>query len=210
MLIEYNSPQQFLADNEPFLEKKEIENNLILGLCNAFSDKTQKQEGCVFISAFDDNVLKAASIKTAARAIVASESNEPRLIKELADHYLEKNIDIKGVFGGQAYAETFANFYTDRHVIDMTLIVHELTTINELPLAKGKFEMAENKDIDPVTQWSMTFEEEKDPAVRRSREQVLNATRHKIASGDIFATSPSPNSWTSDLNDQSSGIGALK
>jgi predicted GNAT family acetyltransferase len=117
---------------------------------------------------------------------VTSESDDPRFIKELADYYLQKNIDIKGVFGAQAYANEFANFYSNRHIIDMTLIVHELTRINELPLAKGKFQMAEEKDADLVTQWSMTFEEEKDPAVRRSKEQVLKATQHKIASGDIF------------------------
>jgi hypothetical protein len=32
MIIEYRSPGLFLADGETFLEKRELENNLILGL----------------------------------------------------------------------------------------------------------------------------------------------------------------------------------
>jgi hypothetical protein len=55
----------------------------------------------------------------------------------------------------------------------MALIVHRLTAVNKLPLASGKFEMADNNDVDLPATWSMAFEEEKDPAVRKSEEQVL-------------------------------------
>ena len=182
MIVEYQSPQLFLNDSEPFLEKKEIENNLILGICNGFTEQRPAPDGCIFINAFSGNEVKAASIKTAAKAIIAGDAN----IKELAGYYREKNIDLKGVFGESAYVGEFSDFYGRQPFVDMTLIVHKLTTINKMPLAPGRFEMADSQDAALIAAWSMTFEEEKDPAVRKSKEEVLKITESKIASGDIF------------------------
>ena len=80
-MVEYPSPQLFLDDCEPFLAKREIANNLILGICNGFADKTRAQEGCVFISAGSGKDVKAASIKTAAKAIIAAEPNTKPYVK---------------------------------------------------------------------------------------------------------------------------------
>jgi predicted GNAT family acetyltransferase len=186
MIVEYKTPQLFLADNEFFLEKREMENNLILGICNGFADKTKVQEGCVFISAVDGSGIKAASIKTAAKAIIAGETTDNRYTKELADYYRERDIGLKGVFGEDPYVSWFSFFYGKQPAIDMTLLVHRLTAVNKLPVAPGRFEMANYKDVDLVTAWSMVFEEEKDPAVRKSKDQVLKATQDKIAAGDVF------------------------
>jgi uncharacterized protein len=186
MIVEYRSPALFLADNEKFLEKRELENNLILGLCNAFADKTQVQENCVFINAFDGSDVKAASIKTAAKAIISCETDENIYIRELAAHYRINNIDLKGVFGEAPYVSEFSNGYGKQPFIDMTLIVHRLTVVNKLPRASGKFEMADSNDVELLAAWSMVFEEEKDPAARKSEEQVLKITQSKIAAGDVF------------------------
>ena len=97
MIVEYRSPGLFLAASEKFLEKRELENNLILGLCNGFADKTQEQENCVFINALDGYVVKASSIKTAAKAIISCQTTQNIYIKELAAHYRTNNIDLKGV-----------------------------------------------------------------------------------------------------------------
>jgi predicted GNAT family acetyltransferase len=186
MIVEYKSPLLFIEDSEHFLEKKEIENNLILGICNGFADKTQVQEGCVFINAFSGSNVKAASIKTAAKAIIAGEAKMNIYIKELADYYRENHIDLKGVFGENFYVNEFSEFYGKQQFVDMVLIVHRLTTVNKFPLAPGKFEMANSYDVDLIAEWSMTFEDEKNPAVRKSKEQVLKITQSKIASGDVF------------------------
>ena len=186
MIIEYKSPQQFLDNTAHFLEKRELENNLILGLCNGFADKTQIQEGCVFINASLGNKVKAASIKTAAKAIIAGETKKTIYIKELANYYLENNIELKGAFGENFYVNEFCDFYGKQPFIDMELIVHRLTTVNKLPLATGKFEMADSNDLDLITEGSMTFENEKSPAVRKSKEQVLKITQNKIALGEVF------------------------
>jgi uncharacterized protein len=186
MIVEYRSPGLFLADSEKFLEKRELENNLILGLCNGFADKTQEQENCVFINALDGHVVKASSIKTAAKAIIATETTQNIYIKELAAHYRTNNIDLKGVFGEAPYVNVFSQGYGKQPFVDMALIVHRLTAVNKLPLASGKFEMADNKDVDLLATWAMVFEEDKDPAVRKSQEQVLKITQSKIAAGDVF------------------------
>jgi hypothetical protein len=134
MIVEYRSPQLFLADSEKFLEKRELENNLILGLCNGFADKTQVQENCVFINAFDGLVIKASSIKTAAKAIISCETEENIYIQELAAHYRTADIDLKGVFGEAPHVNEFSQGYGKQPFIDMALIVHRLTAVNNYPL----------------------------------------------------------------------------
>ena len=186
MIVEYRSPQLFLADTEQFLEKREIENNLILGLCNGFADKTKEQEGCVFISAFDGPAIKAASIKTAAKAIIACDMDEPGYTKELAAHYRKNKIDLKGVVGEEPYVNEFSHGYGKQPYVDMTLLVHRLTAVNKLPRAPGTFGKADIGDADLIATWSMTFEEEKNPAVRKNNEQLLKITQDKIAAGDVF------------------------
>jgi uncharacterized protein len=193
MIVEYKSPKLFLEDSEYFLEKRELENNLILGICNGFADKSQIQEGCIFINAISENTVKAASIKTAAKAIIAAETETESYIGELAGYYRENNIDLKGVFGENAHVYEFSDFYGKQPFVDMALMVHSLTRVNNLPLASGKFERADHNDLDLVVESSMTFEDEKSPAVRKSKEQVLITSQRMVAAGDVFK-------WTDGRN----------
>lgn len=193
MIVEYRTPQQFLDASEPFLEKRELENNLILGLCNGFTNKNKVQDGCVFINAFEGKEIKASSIKTAAKAIITAETNDPVYIQELAGHYQKNNIELKGVFGEEPFTSDFSHFYGKQPFVDMALIVHQLTKVNQLPLAAGKFEQAGENDVELIARWSMTFEAEKKPEVRKTMEQLVEITQAKIATGDIFKWTHSEN-----------------
>ena len=88
-IISYKTPQGFLDSTAEILEERELENNLILGVCNGFADKTKVHDGCVFINAVADNHIQASSIKTISKAIITGTTKDIRHIKSLADYYID-------------------------------------------------------------------------------------------------------------------------
>jgi predicted GNAT family acetyltransferase len=186
MLVSYQTPQQYLDATLSMLHQRELENNLIIGVCNGFADTTQPQPNCVFINVFDDDEIKATSIKTLAKAIVASNTQDTVYLKELADYYIQENIDLKGAIGEHACTAAFSDYYGKPYITEMELIIHQLTSVTNLPISEGRFEMADMTDFDAISKLAYTFEEEKKPASRASMEHVYQLTQSRIAAGDIF------------------------
>jgi len=182
----YKTPQQFLDDTELILEQKEIENNLILGICNGIADKTAEFKDSVFINCFDDQQIQATSIKTISKAIVAGTTSNAAHIKALADYYLDRQIDLTGIIGESFYASSFSKFYGKNQVDEATLIIHQLTSVNDLPLKSGNLVIANEDDIELVTDWTIKFEEDAQTFPQKPRGQILLSTRNMIASGRIF------------------------
>ncbi len=182
----YKTPQGFLDDTEKILEQKELENNLILGLCNDFADKTREYNTCVFINSIADNQIQASSIKTISKAVVAGTTKNVQDIKVLADYYLDNGINLTGAFGESFYSTEFSNFYGKRQVAERTMIVHKLTSVNNLPWAAGSLEVANEKDIDLVAEWTKLFEEDAKTFPRKSSEEIMRNTQRMIGTGNIF------------------------
>ena len=182
----YQTPQQFLDDTAELLERREVENNLILGICHSLADKTKLYEGCVFINSFDGKKIQATSIKTISKAIVSGNTKDTRHIKNLAEYYLDNNIDLTGVVGESFCSTGFSKFYGKKQVGEKVLIVHRLASVNDLPSASGKFEPANTDDIDLISNWTVNFEKEAQTFPVKSKEQSLKTTRIRVSSDSMF------------------------
>lgn len=182
----YTTPQDFLDETLILLQEKELDNNLIIGLCNGFEDKTKVQEGCVFINTICNEKIVASSIKTLSRAIVCSYTKDEQYIKPLADFYLQHGISVSGVFGDEFSSSAFLNYYGKKQKNAKTLIVHQLSRINDLPLSSGKLVLADEGDLDLLTDWTMNFEADVQSFFLQSRETAYKNTLAKIKAGSIF------------------------
>ncbi|HEX3768998.1 MAG TPA: GNAT family N-acetyltransferase [Puia sp.] len=186
MISVYHSAKEYLEASQQMLEERELENNLILGLCNALAEKNSAEENYDFVNAFESGRIMATSINTIGRAIVSCSSEDTRSVKELADYYLKQNIGLKGVFGEIIPATVFARFYGSGFATDMTMIVHRLSRVNDLPVVSGLFRAAENEDVELIVDWTTRFKKEEDPVYQMSRDEMLNMVRSGIASGNFF------------------------
>ena len=182
----YNTPKEFLGDSEKILEQRALENNLILGICNGFADKSKVYDGCVFINAFANNQIQASSIKTISKAIVSGTTQDIHHIKSLADYYLDKGIHLSGAIGESFYSIEFSKFYGKGQVGARTLIVHKLVSVNSLPIAPGNLVPAILNDIDLLTDWIINFEEDTQTFPKQSRAQILKSTQARVELGDFF------------------------
>src|ERR1700733_13973697 len=186
MISVYNSAKEYLEASQQMLEERELENNLILGLCNAIIEKNSPEEGCVFVNAFESGRIMSTSINTIGRAIVSCSTEDTRSVTELAEYYLKQNIRLTGVFGEINRATSFARSYGSGFATDMSLIVHRLSRVNDLPVVSGSFRAAENEYVELIMNWTTRFKKEADPAYQMSGDEMLNMIRSGIASRNFF------------------------
>ena len=106
-IVSYNTPQAFLDATESVLEQKELENNLMLGICYGFEDKMKVYDQCVFINSIEADQIQASSIKTIAKVIVTGSTKNTAQIRPLADYYLDQGIEVYGAIGETFYATEF-------------------------------------------------------------------------------------------------------
>lgn len=182
----YTTPQQFLDATESTLEQHELENNLLLGICNGFADKSTPQKGCIFINTLEDGQVLASSIKTAVKAIVSSVTNDPLHIKALSDYYRANEVDLAGAVGERFYAAAFSEAYGKPVTGAVNMIVHKLTTVNQLQSASGHLELAEEADTALLTDWVIRFEKEVHVSPAQPRETVLKSVQTRIHAGNFF------------------------
>src|SRR4029077_20718255 len=95
-------------------------------------------------------------------------------------------IRLKGVFGEINPATSFARFYGCRFATDMTMIVHRLNRVNDLPVVSGSFRTAMNEDLEMIMDWSLRFKKEADPAYPMREDENLKMVRSGIANRDFF------------------------
>ncbi len=186
MICVYHSAKQYLEASQQMLEERELQNNLILGLCNAIIEKNLPAKDCVFINAYESGRLMSTSINTIGRAIVSCSTEDTQSVKELAAYYRDQDIPLKGVFGEINPATAFARFYGCGFATDMTMIVHRLSRVNDLPVVSGSFRTAVNEDLEMIMDWTLRFQKEADPAYPTSGDENLNKVRSGIADRDFF------------------------
>lgn len=182
----YTTPQQFLDATESTLEQHELENNLLLGICLGFADKTKPHKDCVFVNALEGGQIRATSMKTSPKAIVSGTTKDHRYLKALSDYYRDNGIDLTGAVGERFYADAFADAYGKRVTGEVGMIVHRLTSVNDLPLASGHLELADEDDIELLTEWAVNFEKDAHIAPVQPREVILRSVQTRVDTGDFF------------------------
>jgi hypothetical protein len=185
-IIAYKYPQEFLENTLHLLEKNEIENNLIIGMCNGLIQNQKKFDGCVFLNAIVGNDIKSSSIKTLHKAIVTSYDDNMLGVKTLAEYYKENFPRIKGVVGKSTIAFNFSNWFGKQFVESKVLIVHKLESINPLPLSEGSIVQASMEDVKLIIDWSINFEKDANTSIKSSYNEILTSVVRRIETGNFY------------------------
>ncbi len=156
----YKTPQEFLDFNRKYLEEKEVENNLILGLCLGLDDKTDSFPGFNFLSVTNNDFIEVVSVKTSSRVVISGNYNNDDAVRMLADFYIENNIRLSGVIGEKNVSEKFADAINLKQVNKRKLIVYGLNRTNDLPLSNGILQLTRLEDLDHVTTLKASFQRE--------------------------------------------------
>src|SRR5688572_20075895 len=182
----YQTPQAYLDGTLAFLERREIENNLLIGLPNGFADKTAAQPNCHFLTCFRDGVITTSSVKTWAKAIIAGAGHRTEELQLIADYYRANDNNMQGAIGETSIAEEFAKIYHSGDVIRRVMITHELTSIKTLTHSSGSFEEATMDDIELLTDWYGAFNDDVHSRPRLTREETKKNLTIRVEGGNVF------------------------
>lgn len=180
------TPHAYLSATENWLLEREIDNNLILGLCNAFAEPDKPVEGAHFVNVIHNGSIVATSIKTWRKIIVTGYTENPEAIAALSAYYRQQQVVPEGVFGTTYHAETFAACIGAKSTLTINMLVHELHAVNPVPLPEGELVKATAADLALLLDWSMQFEIDVQVQPLKTREEFLPYVSGRIATGDYF------------------------
>lgn len=189
-LSTYLQPTAFLQKAESWLEQREVENNLILGVCKRMARFPEQVKARPFLAVVeaDGEILLSAMITPPHNLVLAGEPHEGAL-RRLAQHLKAENWDPPGVLGSKATGRAFATIWAEfsgKSVETGTLLrLFALTEVRPPPGALGGLREAAAGDLPLAAQWVVNFQEE---ALRTQidREEAREMAEQRIALGDIF------------------------
>ena len=182
----YKTVNEYLSENRAILEERELENNIILGICNSFPDKDIVMPDCHFISVFDGNEFKATSVRTLPKAIVSGTTKNKEDIKLLARYYTDNKINIKGVVGETMYAEAFTNYSNKKMISNRSLLVHKLEKVNPSEFPEGEFKPAKSNAVEYLSEWANQFQHDAHAFPKKTKAEMTYQVRSLISKGDLF------------------------
>lgn len=189
----FDSVQLYIKKVEPFLERNEAANNLILGLLYLLHQKELKGEDIsdTFLGAVDDSEgnLVLVVFMNRINLLVYGEGTEVDSAIEFAVSYLsESGMSVPGVVGPTPIAASFATKWASNNnstpIVKMNQMIYRLDRVNPIGYAPGKLRLAESNDLELIADWILDFNEA--IGERIEQEVARNKARENIESSSLY------------------------
>jgi uncharacterized protein len=185
-LIAYSSPQDYLDASENWLMERETDNNLALGLCYAFSDKTQPVKDAHFINVFYNGQIIVTAVKTWHKLIVTGYTETREALEPLAAYLVTQRVQLTGLFGTVFHTHALAEILGRPVTEHIGILVHELQQVNTAPFPEGSFQPATASDLELLLDWTLCFENDIGMKPPKKREEIQPLVERRALSGDYF------------------------
>lgn len=154
--------QQFLAEAGVFLERRSVENNLIIGLCKDAIRRNEMEPWLLLIIREQGDVIGAA-IKTPQHKLLIT-----RLIASaipvVVDVLTKQAVDFPGVFGPAESAEDFAQAWSTSTgksaKLTMGMGLYACDKVTSPARVPGSFRVAQDADVPWLVEWVRAFQTE--------------------------------------------------
>lgn len=181
LLKEYKTAEQYLQASKESLLKKELENNLILGICYQIPYPHEVTKNYQFLNVVDENELVASAISTPLKIILASIEIKEGVIKLLADHISEYWCKQQGIVGPAIGVELFVKFFHKNIHRQMGLSLYGLSKFKHISMVEGRFVQATAIYRKQLIDWSVkfyheieSFPQKKEDAIQRLIDTLIN------------------------------------
>ena len=177
------TPEKFLKTAGSWLEEKEAQNNILLGLAWNVARKPldERQENHFWVVKNNKSVSGAA-FWTPPYKLTLSEM-EPECLAALARKIKKAYPHIPGVFGPQTIVSSFLRAWNEpgiQAVLSASNRLYVLEQVLPVPLVQGNFRPAVAADLELLVQWAIQFREEiKAPEKINERELLEGYLREK-------------------------------
>lgn len=152
----YTNPREFLKKAGAFLEKDEVEHNLILTLCRT-ADKKKADIRCGIVT--DEDGIVLAAVQTPPHNLVLSKAAHAD-VGPLVEKLIKNKAKFPGIVGPSDIAGAFSNKWSEttgqKPVEYMDQIIYSLKSVH-MPSVDGQLRMAGAADVKLVAQWISEF-----------------------------------------------------
>lgn len=189
MRIEFGKNSiEFYEKVYPFLEKREIENNLFFIVLENVKKKFETNEQINGLLSFveDEGEIQVVAICTPPRDLLISHATDLKYIKYLAEKLNEKGLNFPGVLAMKNIANLFAKKWKELKKVKVELIrgerIYELRKVNEKLLGDKEFVVGVKKYENLILKWTeaMLIEAEGPTINEEIIENTLNLMKSEI------------------------------
>jgi predicted GNAT family acetyltransferase len=161
VIRKYDSISTFLDDCGSVLMQKECENNVILGICNNFLNKSIDPEQFILIAAIEKSgIIISCAVTTPNKTVLATFTIQSDVaVKPLASYFNSNQINLKGLSGESAVVNSFMEVYQKPITESTSLLLYTLKTLQCIELVQNsELILATMQDLPVLTTWLKNFQ----------------------------------------------------
>lgn len=155
----YKDLNKFIEETREYLYRKEVENNLPIGVLNRLkSGDIKLSNETLLLTICSDENIKLIGIRTPPQDfILTAYEYDNEVIEFLIENLNGNNIDIPSTNGEKRLVNLFKDIYCKmnkcEYKLDMNMRIYRLLKVNSLNKPEGVFREAHSGDIEPLSQW---------------------------------------------------------
>jgi predicted GNAT family acetyltransferase len=185
MLCRHSGPAEFLKHALAFLEKREAENNLLLGISSWLATHPEPGSKTPYFATVEKNGnVQAAALMTPPHNLVLSHAKKGCLVA-IAEHLSSEALVLPGVVGPAETSRTFAEIWAEKtggtFQLHKPLRIYQLSQVTPPPRADGRMRLASENDTHTLVRWIRDFSVE-EPQSRDEASESLQRllTDHRL------------------------------
>jgi len=160
-VVRHGTAAEFLARSRVWLERAEVENNLILGISRYFEANPERTHVNPYLLTVEErDTLLGAALMTPPRHLIITGMLGPALTA-LTDYFLRGGISISGVVGPTEAARLFAEYWKSQtgknHALKMSQRLYACKRVLVRTYSHGRLRPAIVSDEPLATQWIAEF-----------------------------------------------------
>ena len=160
---DYNAIEDFLDDNQSFLENDEAANNLLLGIPLSLKSQTVIDPAPIMLSVFRGGKVVFSCLQTPPLNLIlyGREGSCSEELETLISFLLKNGYDFPGVLGPRKIAREFSDIWKsqkgDNWETVFEHLVFQLNKVEDIPISNGKLRKANESDFTIVAKWFREF-----------------------------------------------------
>ena len=181
----YADAHQFLEKTQDYLERAEVVNGLMLGICLRLQQELP-QTTPYLATVEDDRGLALVAVMTPPhKLILYSHQDAPAgAVQALIAQLRQSPQTIPAVLGPAQAADSFAERWGPPYVSGMDQRVYELRKVIHPAYPPGSFRLATLADVDVLAQWVLEFSI--DIGGQATLTEAYEVAQNRIAQGTLF------------------------
>lgn len=184
-LISYNSIDEYLGENEVYLERDEIVNSLILGFCYGITNKSESHR-FLLLSIKEDSRIVLTAIHTSTKFLLSVIENNQDYFLMLSTYLYSNNVTIKSIVGEYNIMKLFVEVYNKSYTRQMLQKLYALSNVLPISFSEGTMDLATPNQKDILAQFLYSFQEDSGIFPKHSKEHIQNSITNAIRNQQVY------------------------